>query len=112
MNNFLRKYAKDKKCLVRYPGCNSTTPDPTVILAHYRSPVTGMGQKEHDFLGAHCCHRCHEIADGRTAKPHGWTRAETELAFHEGMVRTQKKILDLIMVGSINPMSIFPAGNV
>jgi hypothetical protein len=42
----------------------------TVVLAHLNGPISyklgrGMGQKCHDIFGAHLCHRCHDIADGR-----------------------------------------------
>lgn len=57
----LREAARDVPCVL----CNRN--DGTVVLAHlpgsfYGMPA-GMGQKTHDWLGAHLCHDCHAEID-------------------------------------------------
>lgn len=92
----LRAFAKDQPCTVMYPGCERRDPDPTTVLAHYRSPVLGKAQKENDFIAAHACHHCHDIADSRKDAPDGWETEDIELHFLEGVVRTQQRIFQAV----------------
>lgn len=104
----LREFAKHQPCLVQYPGCQRFDPEPTTVLAHYRSPVLGKAQKEHDIIGAHACHHCHDIADSRKPAPAGWEAEDVEIAFFEGMVRTQQKVCKNVVEGFLDPEDIFP----
>lgn len=80
----LRRAAKDKRCLIRLPGC---VEQPTV-LAHYRLAGTcGVGKKPVDLAGAWACQPCHDAADGRR-RLEGWTRDDIRLAHAEGVMRT------------------------
>jgi hypothetical protein len=82
-----RKAAKGQPCMVRLPGCDGG--GETTVLAHYSlSGLSGAGLKSPDLIGAHCCHSCHAIADGRTPRPEGYTRNDVRLALAEGVLRT------------------------
>jgi hypothetical protein len=84
----LRKAARGMPCLVRLPGCDGG--GETTVLAHYRLAGTcGMGMKPDDEQGAHCCAKCHDIVDARVKLPKDFTRDRVDLAFAEGVFRTQ-----------------------
>jgi hypothetical protein len=104
----LREFAKDQPCAVMYPGCRHMNPDPTTVLAHYRSPVLGKAQKEHDIIGAHACHHCHDIADSRKLAPAGWDVIALENHFAEGIFRTQQRVCIEVEAGRIKPEDVFP----
>ena len=87
----LRKYAKNKSCMIRLPGCTNEG----VVLAHYRHSATGMGKKAHDLHGAWACTHCHDIVDGRK-RLDGWRLSDIDLAFFQGILRTQEKIFEEI----------------
>lgn len=87
----LRKYAQDKPCMIRLPGCTYNNDE--TILCHYRSSGTGMGQKEPDLIGAWGCMYCHNVVDGKSAPPHGWENRDVKLAFLEAILRTQKELI-------------------
>ena len=60
----LRKFARDKPCMVRSPLCNGNAE--TTVLAHIRrANVAGMGQKPADIIGCWACSSCHNWIDGR-----------------------------------------------
>ena len=81
----LRKEAQGKPCQVRLPGCDGG--GETTVLAHYRlSPYSGMGIKPPDIMGAWCCAKCHDLADGR--KKYDGDRMAVRLAHCEGVLRT------------------------
>lgn len=85
----LRRNARGRPCMVRLPCCSYD--DSQTVLAHYRSSATGMGQKEHDFIGAWACANCHAVVDG--AALDGWGRQDIKTAFLEAILRTQSAIL-------------------
>lgn len=86
----LRRNARGRPCMVRLPCC--TYDNDQTVLAHYRSASTGMGRKEHDFLGAWACADCHAVVDG--AEIEGWSRQDIKTAFLEAILRTQSAILE------------------
>ena len=92
----LRKYAKGKDCQIRLPGCNHN--NDTVVLCHYRGPSTGTGLKEPDLLGAWGCQNCHDIVDGREKLPHGYELRDVEIAFFEGIMRTQNYLIKHLFI--------------
>jgi len=61
----LREAAKEQFCVM----CGNTE---TVVLAHLPHKNSGMGQKCHDFIGAHLCYHCHEYADGEGRQDYEW----------------------------------------
>ena len=82
----LRKQARNRPCQVRLPGCDGG--GETTCLAHYRLAGTcGVGMKPPDQIGAHACHSCHAIVDGRQ-RLDGWDSKEIKLAHAEGVLRT------------------------
>lgn len=92
----LRQYAKGKQCMVRIPGCSGN--DEETVLAHYRSSSTGMGAKEPDLLGAWACYNCHMVVDGHAPLPEGMGVGDVRLAFFEGIIRTQRELIQSIIV--------------
>lgn len=87
----LRQSAKGMPCMVRLPGICNANPE-TVVLAHYRLAGTcGTGMKPPDLLGAYSCSACHDCIDGRTRCD--MSRTELQLAFAEGVFRTQQILL-------------------
>jgi len=85
----LRKSARGKECQVRLPGyCNFN--QETTILAHING--AGMGMKASDIHGAYCCSSCHDVVDSRVHSR--FSKGEVKLAFYEGIIRTQKIMLE------------------
>jgi len=85
----IRKSAKDEACCVRIPfHCNRNSE--TTVLAHLNGG--GMGMKSLDIHGAYCCSSCHDAIDGRV--PTQWTKEELKIWHLEGVIRTQKKLLE------------------
>jgi hypothetical protein len=86
----LRDYARGQQCFVRLPGiCNFDSE--TTVLAHLRrAGISGMGQKAPDLLGAFCCSACHDEVDRRTRL---MEYEAVKLAFFEGIVRTQARLI-------------------
>lgn len=86
----LRKYARDKPCMVRIPGVCNHDPE-TTVLAHLGG--AGMGRKENDFIAAWCCSDCHDVYDGRQNLPLEMEPWDLDIAFSEGVRRTQQELL-------------------
>jgi Protein of unknown function (DUF1364) len=64
----LRKLAEGKQCYARLDGCLYSSE--TVVLAHLRiGNIAGIGQKPPDICALPCCHRCHDVIDGRNNIP-------------------------------------------
>ncbi len=88
MNANLRQQAARRECQVRLPGCQHS---PTV-LAHVRlSGVSGMGLKAPDLLGAWACDACHRAYDVHGSS--GFERGFVDLAFCQGVLRTQHALI-------------------
>lgn len=86
----ITKSARGETCQVRLPGC-SHDPEQTV-WAHGNGSAAGKGHggKSPDYIGAYACYRCHMIYDRQCPAPEGWTRVDVELAFAEGVWRSQQ----------------------
>jgi hypothetical protein len=85
----LRKLAEGKPCQIRLVGiCNRR--DDTTVLCHRRGSATGggLGLKPHDIFGAWGCSACHAYVDTHHDDA-------TQVAFDEGVFRTQQKYLDM-----------------
>lgn len=90
--------ARGEQCLVRIPGVCNRDPE-TVVFAHLNGG--GLAMKHPDTEGAYCCSACHDVLDGRVP-PVGYvgktelqyTKEELTLWFHEGAVRTRRKLID------------------
>jgi hypothetical protein len=86
----LRKSACGMTCQVRIPGyCNHD--DLTTVLAHVRSPNTGMGMKAHDIHASYTCSGCHDVLDGRVKTK--FTRDDLRLMHLDAVLRTQRIML-------------------
>ena len=88
--NKITRSAKGETCQVRLPGC-SHNPEQTV-WAHCNGSAAGkgIGMKAPAYLGAYACWNCHRIYDRQANPPEGWTRVDVELAFAEGVWRSQQ----------------------
>ena len=89
----IRQSARGEDCDVRIAGvCNF---DPaTTVWSHYPGLAggRGMGLKSLDACGVYCCSACHDLADDRAPAPHGMTRQDVMLAWHEGHLRSLIKL--------------------
>ena len=64
----LRKAANGQDCSVRIPNICQYSGS-SVILAHIRTPGTGVGRKPHDMQAVLACGKCHDaIGDGSEAR--------------------------------------------
>ncbi len=89
INKKIRQSAKGQECQVRLNDiCNFNSE--TVVFAHI-GKGSGMGQKCDDIHGAYACSKCHDELDRRTTIKENQF---VELAGYEGMVRTQKLMLE------------------
>ena len=85
----LTKSANGQECQVRIAGVCNGNPE-TVVLAHLNG--AGMAMKHNDIHGAYACSSCHDALDRRSHKD--LDRDYLLIAHYEGMVRTQKIMLD------------------
>lgn len=62
------------------------------MLAHGNGSAydKGIGMKAADWQASYACSACHDVYDRRRPTPPGMTRVEVELAFAEGVMRTQR----------------------
>jgi hypothetical protein len=82
-----RSEARGEPCLIRLPMCDGG--GDTTVLCHYPlAGYRGMGLKPDDDLAAYGCFSCHNICDGRTPLPQGYTRQDVKVAFLEAVLRT------------------------
>lgn len=86
----LRKYAQNKPCQIRLPGCDGG--GETTVLCHWRDACTGMGAKEADVIAAWGCVYCHSAVDGRM-QIDGWTSEQIRTAFLKAIIRTQRELI-------------------
>lgn len=86
----IRESARGEECQVRIPVICNFNPE-TTVFAHKGG--AGMGTKSSDLLGAYCCSNCHDVIDGRS-DPVIYSRNSVELAFYEGIFRTQLILLE------------------
>lgn len=81
----LRKQTRNRDCAIRLPNCCNFNPE-TTVLAHLRLiGISGFGIKSPDVLGAWACSACHTRVDSDHSP-------EVQLAFHEGIFRTQAEL--------------------
>lgn len=85
----IRNSARGQNCQVRIPSvCNHNSE--TVILAHV-GKGSGMGQKCDDIHATYACSACHDVIDRRVRQGNA---NEVMVYAYEGMVRTQKLLLE------------------
>ena len=84
----IRESAKGQECQVRIPGVCNFNPE-TTVLAHV-GKGGGMGQKCDDIHATYACSSCHDAIDGRS----NLSMSVARLYSYEGMVRTQKLLLE------------------
>jgi hypothetical protein len=85
----LRDYAKGQPCTMRLPSvCNFDTL--TTILAHLNMiGISGRGLKAPDILACFACANCHHVHTTLEFNGVHYDRDVIQLAFFEGMARTQ-----------------------
>jgi hypothetical protein len=82
----LRNEARDRDCQIRLPGVCNHNPE-TTVLAHVRKiGISGFGIKSPDFIGSWACSACHAYVDSHHDDA-------TQVAFYEGVFRTQAALL-------------------
>ncbi len=82
--------ARGEECQIRlYKHCNGN-PE-TTVFCHLGG--AGMGRKSSDIHGAYGCSDCHDVVDGRVGTNYN-TKDEVDLAFYEGVIRTQQILLE------------------
>lgn len=92
----LRKFARDKPCMVRLPDiCNG---DPaTTVLAHFRLiGASGIGLRASDLCASWSCSSCHDACDRRSHMD--LDRDYVRLALLEGVMRTQTELVRLKVI--------------
>lgn len=89
----IRESARDEECLVRIPGVCSFDPAKT-IASHYRGSAGGKGlsHKASDLCVAYCCTACDMVYDGQHKPPAGMTKADIDLMWCQGHLRTLRKL--------------------
>lgn len=87
----ITKSARGEQCQVRIPFTCNHNPE-TTVLAHGNGSAydKGIGAKGRDWQGAFACSNCHDVYDRRAPAPDGFTRDQVELAFADGVMRTQR----------------------
>ena len=85
----IRESAKGKDCQVRIPGVCNFRPE-TTVLAHV-ARGSGVAQKCDDIHSAYACSDCHDVIDRRVRMG---SANELLVYAYEGMVRTQKLLLE------------------
>ncbi|MDN3390881.1 DUF1364 domain-containing protein [Pseudoalteromonas sp. APC 3691] len=85
----IRNSARGQQCQVRIPGVCNRNPE-TVVLAHV-GKGSGMGQKCDDIHATYACSACHDVIDRRVAQG---SANELTIYAYEGMIRTQKLLLE------------------
>lgn len=83
---------------MRVPGvCNFNSE--TTVLGHVNG--AGTGTKHDDLFAAYVCSACHSWIDGGYVQT-GATRADRDLLHLQGVIRTQKIILEegLVLIPS------------
>lgn len=78
--------AKQQDCTIRLPGCNFDKE--TTVFAHLAGIRFGHGWAIKTKFGAFACSYCHDVVDGRIAKPEGISHNDVKLAHHEGVIET------------------------
>jgi len=84
--------ANGQRCQIRLPGVCT---DRNVVWCHAigQAAGKGIGMKVPDLLGAYGCEECHHVVDRRKFVKH-LTRMEIEHAFYEGVMRSQRILIE------------------
>lgn len=90
----ITKSAKGQECQIRIPGTCSMNNE-TVVACHLNG--YGYGAKHPDLFVAYGCSACHDAVDGRTPCEE-WTYTEKQTMFYQGVLRTQKILLDMGLI--------------
>lgn len=85
----IRRAARGQDCTLLIPGACNQNPE-TTVLCHSNSLADGkgMGLKAPDTAAAFGCSACHDVLDGRRARPAGLTLAGLDAHFRAGVRRT------------------------
>lgn len=84
--------ANGQRCQIRLTGVCT---DRNVVWCHAvgQAAGKGIGMKVPDLLGAYGCCSCHDVYDRRVFVKH-LSRMEIELSFYEGVMRSQRILID------------------
>jgi hypothetical protein len=93
MMSKITKSANGQRCQIRLPGVCQDSAGVVWCHAIGQAAGKGIGMKVPDLLGAYGCSSCHDIVDRRRFVKH-LTRMEIEHAFYEGVMRSQRILID------------------
>jgi len=84
--------ANGQRCQIRLQGVCT---DRNVVWCHAigQAAGKGIGMKVPDLLGAYGCEECHLVYDRKKFVNH-LTRMEIEHAFYEGVMRSQRILIE------------------
>ncbi|MBC3906225.1 nuclease domain-containing protein [Undibacterium umbellatum] len=86
----IRNAARAQECTLRFPTCNYN-PDTTVLChSNLLEDGKGMGLKAPDTAAAFGCSTCHDVLDGRMARPKGFSYELMIAQFKEGVAHTHR----------------------
>jgi hypothetical protein len=85
----LRRSAAGETCTLRLPGCQGRH---GVVLAHIRTPGTGVGRKPGDLEAVFACHTCHDLLDGRAPLPLHVPGEDIPTATMHALLRTHHRM--------------------
>lgn len=85
----IRRAARGQDCTLMIPFVCNRDPE-TTVLAHSNSLADGkgMGLKAPDTAAAFSCAACHDVLDGRRARPAGVTAEGLDRIFRAAIART------------------------
>lgn len=87
----IRKAAQGEDCTIQIPGVCNCDPATTVLCHSNRlADGKGMGLKAPDTAAAFGCSACHDVLDGRRARPEWLSLDMLLVAFDAAVVRTHE----------------------
>lgn len=89
----IRQSARGEECDVRIPGV-CTFDSSHTIWSHYRGHAGGKGLslKSLDECGANACTSCDAVYDGQAPRPAGMSKADVDLMWLQGHMRSLMKL--------------------
>lgn len=85
--------ARGESCEIRLSGVCRNSSNVCWCHAIGQAAGKGIGMKVNDLLGAYGCQDCHDVYDRRVFVDH-LTRIEIEHSFYEGVIRSQRKLIE------------------
>lgn len=97
----VRDSAKGEQCCIRLEGVCSFDPEKTVF-AHVVGVRMGHGMALKTSIGCYADNKCHDVVDGRVKRPAHLSHEAVRIAFYEGVIETQLKLLEKGLLKYVN----------